>query len=296
MQTTARLLLSLVLFACMATGAWAQEVSVAKVTFPGARAAGFSYTEDVTAELRIPKGAAGKAPAVVILHGSGGIDGRGAFYAEALNKNGIATLEVYMFDGGKRPKAGPQTNYTHAYGALRYLAQRPEIVASSIGVMGFSWGGSLALVSASKSLTEAFMAGAGGLHFAAHAPFYPVCWTHLRKATDQQSSAYEFYQAFTGAPVLLSYGGQDDYEASPQGCTEFLAALPELAARSVTLQFYPDATHGWDGPYPSPLRFQDRYAHGGRGGTVEMKPDAAIAAQSRAKALDFFVHALKGPG
>ncbi len=296
MKNAARLLLSFMLFSCLSTGAWAQALSVTSVTFPGAKAAGFPYAEEVSGELRIPKGAAGKVPAVVILHGSGGIDGRGAFYAEALNGNGVATLEVYMFDRGKRPKTGPQTNYTHAYGALRYLAQRPDIIASSIGVMGFSWGGSLSLVSASKSLTEAFTAGTGGLRFAAHAPFYPVCWTHLRKATDPQSPAYEFYQAFTGAPVLLSYGGRDDYEASPRDCTEFLAALPEAAARHVTLQFYPDATHGWDGPYPRTLQFEDRYAHGGRGGTVHMKPDAGIAAQSRAMVVDFFLRTLKARG
>jgi uncharacterized protein len=41
-----------------------------------------------------PKSAA--VPAVVVLHGSGGVDGRGAYHAEALHRRGIATLEVDM--------------------------------------------------------------------------------------------------------------------------------------------------------------------------------------------------------
>jgi uncharacterized protein len=41
---------------------------------------------------------ANKAPAVVILHGSSGIDSRGDFYAHALNAVGIATLEIDMWE------------------------------------------------------------------------------------------------------------------------------------------------------------------------------------------------------
>jgi dienelactone hydrolase len=295
MKNATRFFLSFVIFSCLSAGALAQDVTNASVTFPGAKVLGFPYTENVTAELRLPK-AAGKVPAVVILHGSGGIDGRGAFYAEALNRNGIATLEVYMFDRGQRPSTGPRTHFTHVYGALRYLAQRPEIIPTSIGVMGFSWGGALSLMSASKPLTETFMADAGGLQFAAHAPFYPVCWTQLRRVTNPRSEAYEHYKAFTGAPVLLSYGGRDDYDASPQDCNEFVAALSKRDARHITLQFYPEATHAWDGPYPAPRQFQDRYAHGGQGGTVHLRPDAKIAAQSRAKTIEFFVRILKARG
>ena len=37
-------------------------------------------------------------PAVVILHGSAGVDSRGDFYARALNAAGIATFEIDMWE------------------------------------------------------------------------------------------------------------------------------------------------------------------------------------------------------
>jgi dienelactone hydrolase len=85
--------------------------------------------------------AKGQVPAVVILHGSGGIDGRGEFHAKPLNAAGIATLEVFMFTSGNRPRGGSRSNFTHMYGALNYLANRHDIDPQRIGVMGFSWGG-----------------------------------------------------------------------------------------------------------------------------------------------------------
>ena len=45
-------------------------------------------------ELRIPNSDRQRLPAVVIVNSSPGFDGRGAFYAGALNQGGIATFEV----------------------------------------------------------------------------------------------------------------------------------------------------------------------------------------------------------
>ena len=62
----------------------------------------------VAGYLVLPTGEAkGRVPAVVILHGSGGIYGRGEFHAKALNAAGIATLEVLMFTSGNRPRTVP---------------------------------------------------------------------------------------------------------------------------------------------------------------------------------------------
>ena len=72
---------------------------------------------NVSAQLRVPTiDAAEKIPAVVIVHGSCGVDGRGNFYGEALNDAGIATLEIDMWAargwlGGisGRPRGVPET-------------------------------------------------------------------------------------------------------------------------------------------------------------------------------------------
>jgi len=50
----------------------------------------------------------------VILHSSPGFDGRGAFYAEALNQAGIATVEIDYMQGKGIP-ASPAHNLPHAY-------------------------------------------------------------------------------------------------------------------------------------------------------------------------------------
>jgi len=76
------------------------------VTFPGAVAEGYSAVSEVKGELELPEAkVGGKFPVVLVLQGSGGIDGRGEFYRKALNAAGIGTLEIFMFPRGNRPPA-----------------------------------------------------------------------------------------------------------------------------------------------------------------------------------------------
>ncbi|MDB5494109.1 MAG: hypothetical protein JWP86_1446, partial [Phenylobacterium sp.] len=51
----------------------------------------------VAGKLNTLQDAAGETAAVVICHGSDGVDGRGDFHAAALNAAGIATLEIDMW-------------------------------------------------------------------------------------------------------------------------------------------------------------------------------------------------------
>lgn len=269
-------------------------VAADDVTFPGAKADAYEFVDEATGTLQMPDGAkgGGRIPVVVILHGSGGIDGRGAFYAEALNKAGIATLEVYMFNKGGRPRAGHMATLTHAYGALKYLAGRPDINPKAVGVMGFSWGGGMTMRMASKSVTESFMPGDDAPRFAAHAPLYPVCASALRRMSNPRQRGYADFDALTGAPVLILAGGKDDYD-EPDSCQKFLAALPESTRSHVTLQYYPDATHGWD-TRGGPKKFYDRFAHNGNGGTVYFEPNHETAKDSQAKIVEFFTRTLRG--
>src|SRR5262245_49777116 len=96
----------LIVLACLLIAA--TKGLATEVTFPGAVAEGYPKIAEVTGYLVFPtQETKGKVPAVVILHGSGGIDGRGEFHAKALNEAGIATLEVSMFTSGNRPRDGP---------------------------------------------------------------------------------------------------------------------------------------------------------------------------------------------
>lgn len=266
----------------------AQAQTTENVSFAGAPGSGrFASIAQVSATLRKPEKPAARMPAVVILHGSGGIDGRGAFYADALNQAGFATLEVFMFAPGARNREGHESTLTHAYGALNYLAARGDIATEAIGAMGFSWGANMTLKLASQQVSEAFAAGTGSARFAALASLYPVCWQHLRTATDSSHASYGTYAGFTGAPLLLLAGGNDDY-GTPEDCQKFVDAVAPAAKTAIEYKLYPDATHGWDTPPGKSRSLNDPVAFQGKGGTVRVFSDTNTAADSRARVLAFF--------
>ena len=91
---------------------------------------------------------------MLILHGSGGVDGRGAFYAKALQEAGIATLEITMFPPGGRPRTGTKATMPRAAAALRWLPAQPTVDGQRLGVMGFSWGGSMSVLMSSELVQE----------------------------------------------------------------------------------------------------------------------------------------------
>lgn len=228
--------------------------------FPGARSDSFAAVDQVSGKLQKPAIPTAKMPAVVILHGSGGIDGRGAFYAETLNKTGFVTLEIFMFAPGARNREGHESTLTHAYGALNYLASRSDINPNAIGAMGFSWGGNMALKLASKKIATAFAASTGKARFAALASFYPLCWQHSQAATNTSHASYGAYTEFTDAPVMLFAGGKDDY-GTPDECQKFVDTVASVAKELIKFQFYPDATHGWDAPPGRSRTIQDPSAN-----------------------------------
>jgi dienelactone hydrolase len=246
----------------------------------------------VNGELRIPAASGAKLPAVVVIHGSGGLqDGVGTRYVEALNQAGIATLELDLFPRGGRPDT-PRPNFPHTYGSLIYLAKHPRIDPARIGVMGFSWGGALSLISATEELTRAYTGGA--YRFAAHLPVYPTCWPHsaILQGRHRVFNA-SVYQAMTGAPVHILAAALDDFDDDPDACPKFVRALPASVRSSVSVTVYPDVGHGFDVPKSEERTFQDPFAHMGRGGAVRYYGDAATADKARAFAVEFFTSNLK---
>ncbi|HYO56941.1 dienelactone hydrolase family protein [Archangium sp.] len=249
------------------------------VSFP---ALGTATPLQVAGRLSLPTSAVGKVPAVVITHGSSGVDSRGGFHAQALHEAGIATLEIDMWSarglsGGAegRPRAVPET-LPDAHGALKYLSAHPSIDASRIGIMGFSWGGVMSMLTA----TRKYAAGAEpGQRFVAHAPFYPVCWVYNR------IPGYEFGE-LTGAPVFIQAGEADQYD-DPDSCQKLVESLARTDRDSVSLTVYPGATHGWD-RLESAVQISDPYSHKGRGGMVDIAPSPETAEKSRRAMVDFF--------
>ncbi len=242
-------------------------------------------------QLCIPTGAApGSTPAVVICHGSDGVDGRGAFHAGALQAAGIATLEIDMWaargtgrGAAARPRS-PIETLPDAFGALSFLAAQPEIDPRRIGIMGFSWGGVVTLLSATRRFSQALRGE--GPAFAAHAAFYPVCWAYMREPAMALSP-------LTGAPVLIQTGEADAYD-DPDAGEKLVAFLPAEDARCVRQITHKGAGHGFDRDREAQV-ITDPFAHNGRGGEVMMRFHPEAAEASRAAVTAFFVEALR-PG
>jgi dienelactone hydrolase len=221
-------------------------------------------------------------PAVIILHSSAGIDRTGSFYANALNRAGIATLEVDLWgarnlQGGSanRPNS-PQETLPDVFSALAYLAQNPNIDATRIGVIGFSWGGVLSLLTA----TEQYMSMTNmPYRFAGHVANYPVCWLFNNVPGFELSG-------LTGSPVLIQVGDRDDYDL-PETCPLLAENLPEPDKSFVDVKVYPRAYHAWDRLEPT-LVVEDPYANLGQGGQVTLSPNYVLAFKSRYKVVQFF--------
>ena len=263
---------------------------VSYVTFPSASQ---EHPLTIAAQLRVPV-RDGNVPAVVIVHGTAGVDSRGSYHAEALNEAGIATLELDMWsprglNGGTGPSGRPEgipETLPDAYGALLFLASRPGIDPHRIGITGFSWGGIVSMLTATRPYSDLYM-GINPLRFAAHAPFYPVCWGY------NKIPGYEFVE-LTGAPVLIQSGECDAYD-EPDSCTKLVNGLSEQARPRVKVTMYPEATHGFNRLEPAQT-VTDPFSHLGRGGEVRFEANLEAASKSRQATVDFFEHAFATTG
>ena len=200
----------------------------------------------IPGQLRTPKVGANledKVPAVVIVHGNRGIGGTGARYAAALKESGIATLEIDMFGPRGLPSSAALSlieNLPDVYGALDCLAARSAIDPGRIGVMGVSWGGGLALMSAVEQYIG--LAYGGDIRFAAHVAVYPAC--HGFHGSGAYAGVAE--GRWSGAPVFILAAALNDFEA-PESRPKFVAQLPEQTRQLVSEHVYPGVTHAFDG-------------------------------------------------
>ncbi len=247
-----------------------------------------------------------RLPAVLILHGSSGVDARGDFHQAALNAAGIATLQIDMWEArgvtdlGNRPQA-PILTYPDAFSALAWLSAHPRIDAARIGVLGFSWGGVISLASAEQLYAGVF---GGGRQFAAHVAHYPVCYGANNvdiPALFPPASAGTQFLNLTGAPVLIQVGSEDDYDNGTARC-EALAALVNPSNNNlVSVATYPGAFHAWDRlmiPVTAldPFADEGSFFSSGVIPTVRIQPSVKQAEQARQRATAFFVQHLGVPG
>src|SRR6266536_3053662 len=160
----------------------------------------------LTGELRIPRPGTDRLPAVILLHGYGGLSGgREAEWARELNGIGVATLMLDSFTGRgivstgeNQAQLGRLAMIVDAYRALDVLSRHPRIDPARIAVMGFSRGGQATLYASLKRFQR--MHGPRGVQFAAYLPFYANCGTTF---VDDENVA--------DRPIRLFHGAADNY-------------------------------------------------------------------------------------
>lgn len=190
--------------------------------------------------LRMPESTSGTVPAMVISHGSGGLQALSYAWAQLFETMGVATFVIDHFSG--RGVTSTSANQSLVYSsvipadglmALRLLATHPRIDTNRIGYSGFSKGGGGALVSAYERLRAAIVPESS-LRFALHIPFYPGG----RFRAD----------SLTGAPIRIFLSDLDDYE--PWESTQSLVNYLKAVGGDVEMTLYSNAYHAFDSAYP----------------------------------------------
>lgn len=170
----------------------------------------------IAAELRFPSAGTERVPAMILLHGSGGI----------------------MSTVGDQTQLSPLVGIIDAYRALELLAKHPRIDATRIGLLGRSRGAQSTLY-ASLTRFHRLYAPAGA-DFAVYLSFYPPCSRTYIDGTD-----------VAARPIRLFHGSADDIAPLAQ-CDSYVQRL-QAAGRDAQLTEYGGAYHGFDNPL-TPVR------------------------------------------
>jgi dienelactone hydrolase len=212
-------------------------------------------TVKIQADLGFPEAKKDRYPAVIVVHTISGYRDANEGYAVAeLRRAGFATLAYDSFAArgttGAAMSASPgylPAGVTDAYAALRLLASDPRIDPDRIAVLGFSFGGDVAHLSAFERLRSGLSPGAG--RFAAHVAFYP----------SGSIGAVAERGAHTGSPVLMLLGGKDDN--LPVAKIDSYLAYARAAGSPAPIEtvIYPEAYHAWTVPSLVSLRFYPDY-------------------------------------
>jgi dienelactone hydrolase len=192
----------------------------------------------IAGELRIPKPGTDRLPAVVLVHGSGGVGFNSGMWAGELNKAGFATFVTDSFTGRgitntitDQSQLSSYTMMNDAFAALAMLAKHPRIDPDKIAVMGFSKGAVPSVYASINRFQNTY--ASEGASFAAYIGFYTPCNTAL--IDDEKVSA---------KPIRLYHGIADDWV--PVGpCRDYVARLKKAGA-NIDLVEYPGATHAFD--------------------------------------------------
>jgi dienelactone hydrolase len=177
----------------------------------------------------------GKLPAIILLHGCGGIFSVYHFLAQELSAKGYVVLLLDSLSTRGVPhacfmdsKPSPMDRLLDLNAAKNYLEQQIYIDSTRIGLIGWSHGGITALFAALPLPGNTRLTGK---NFAAIATYYPMCYPLASKS-------------LLTAPLLIQIGANDDWTYA-KACSEFTKPLV-YHKESFELMIYPNSTHSFD--------------------------------------------------
>lgn len=205
---------------------------------------------NIAGELRIPTFGNDKLPAVILVHGSGGINNNVTEWAAEFNKLGIAVFILDTFTGRGIVNTIADQNLLSSfamlydsYRALEILSKHPRIDPNRIAIMGFSKGAIASLYSSMTRFHKLY--ASPGTKFAGHIALYAPC-----------NTGYIEDLVTSGAPIRLFHGLSDNYVLA-EHCKEYADKLKQTGA-DVAFFSYPGAHHSYDlTSLPWPIQLPD---------------------------------------
>jgi len=180
-------------------------------------------------------------PAMILFHGSAGPGYRSDSWARFFRRHGIVTMRVDYFTTRGLRRAGRRgpASAGDVTGAIRFLATHPDVDKRRIGVMGFSRGGSIVLMSRAYSLSQT-----GNIRPAVFVAFYPGCERIRIGAGDPD------------APLLIVVGSADTL-SRPAAC-EQRQREGQRVGKPVRTVVLPGGTHAFDVRRSRTVRWRGR--------------------------------------
>jgi len=236
-------------------------------------------------------GAGTPRPAVVALHGCGGLyrrdgktfDPRYPHYVELLHHAGYHVLLPDSF----RPRAMAsictvknnertitvETRRADVAAAVHWLARQPDVDPKRLVLLGWSHG-AMTTLNAINTARPGFAAPLAGA-----VVFYPGCNALLKMPFR------------IDIPLLMLLGEKDDW-TPPASCIQLAERTRQQEpGADVTVRVYPDSYHGFDGT--APVRFWSDVSNGVDPAGVHLGANPVAGAQAQAEMDAFLTRVLK---
>lgn len=238
---------------------------------------GFSRPVDISAHIYKPDGN-GPFPAVILLHGSGGLSGHHHNWARTLVSWGYvaAVVDSYLprgYSQGIKERTDVITPYDRVsdiIGTIELLKTMPYVAPNDLGVIGFSHGGWTVMKAVQERvyLKDYGVKGVVG--------YYPYC--------------HPTQDVHIDVPLLILIG-EHDTSTPTERCRQLKANLKGRAAEITEMVIYPDTYHSFDESFS--VRPVMLWSSGGGIKPHMMGYNAAASADAEKRTRAFFEKAFR---